>query len=434
MTLHVAIVGAGPAGFYAAEALAKEENVMVDLIDRLPTPYGLIRSGVAPDHQTTKRVTKKYDQTAARDNVRYVGNVSIGEHVSIDELRGLYDAVIIAFGAEGDRPMGVTGEDKEGIYGSFAFVGWYNGHPDFTELDPDLEIESAVVVGNGNVALDCARLLVRTKNEMKVSDIADQAGEAIYQSPVKDVYILGRRGPVQASFSIAEMREMGELEQAKSVVHDDQIPAELPEEGMDPKEARSRRPVLEVLNSFKPNLSGSAEKTVHFEFYRRPVEILGKDKVEGIRVERTRLVDNRAIGTGEMIDIPCQLIVVCIGYVSRDVEGLPMKGGIIENEEGRVAPGVYCVGWAKRGPTGTIGTNRPDAQDVAARVLEDLNGGAGKSGGAGLDELLSGRGVRVTSYDDWNVIDAAEVARAREGAPRRKFLTIPDMLSVIDEA
>jgi len=433
MTLQVAIVGAGPAGFYAAEALAKEEGVQVDLIDRLPTPFGLIRSGVAPDHQTTKKVTKKYDQTAARENVRYVGNVAIGSDVAVDELRELYDAVIIAFGAEGDRPLGLPGEDKEGVYGSFAFVGWYNGHPDFTDLEPNLDIESAVVIGNGNVALDCARLLVRTQNEMKMSDIADQAGEAIYESPVKDVYVLGRRGPVQASFSIAEMREMGELEQGISVVHDEQIPDALPED-MDPKEARSRKPVLEVLQSFKGNRTGQAEKTVHFEFYRRPVEILGGDRVEGIRVERTRLLDNRAVGTGQMIDIPCQLIIGCIGYVSRSVPGLPMKGGIVENVDGRVAPGLYCVGWAKRGPTGTIGTNRPDAQDVAARVLEDLNGGAGKEGGAGLDRLLGGRDVRVTTYDDWNAIDAAEIARAKEGAPRRKFVTIPDMLDIVDEA
>lgn len=433
MTLQVAIVGAGPAGFYAAEALAKVDGVQVDLIDRLPTPYGLIRSGVAPDHQTTKKVTKKYDQTALRDNVRYLGNVFIGQDISVDELRTMYDAVIIAFGAEGDRPMGVPGEDKEGVFGSFAFVGWYNGHPDFTDLEPDLDIETAVVIGNGNVALDCARLLVRTENEMKISDIADPAGDAIYQSPVKDVYILGRRGPVQASFSIAEMREMGELEQGLSVVHDEQIPEALPED-MDPKEARSRRPVLEVLNSFKPNTSGSADKTVHFEFFRQPVEILGDGKVEGVRIEKTELVDGRAVGTGEMIDIPCQLVIACIGYVCRDVEGLPTRGGIIENEEGRVGPGLYCVGWAKRGPTGTIGTNRPDAQDVVARVLEDLDGGSGKPGGKAIDELLAERNVRVTTYGDWSAIDAAEVARAREGAPRRKFLTVPDMLTVVDES
>ncbi|WP_417517364.1 FAD-dependent oxidoreductase [Minwuia sp.] len=433
MTLQVAIIGAGPAGFYAAEALAKEEGVQVDLIDRLPTPHGLIRSGVAPDHQTTKKVTKKYDQTAARENVRYIGNVTMGTDVSVAELRDLYDAVIIAFGAEGDRPIGLPGEDKEGVYGSFAFVGWYNGHPDFTDLAPDLDIDAAVVIGNGNVALDCARLLVRTENEMKASDIADHAGEAIYGSGVKDVYILGRRGPVQASFSIAEMREMGELEQGISVVHDAQIPEALPED-MDPKEARSRKPVLEVLKSFRPNVSGSAAKTVHFEFFCRPVEILGDDRVTGVRVERTRLVDNRAIGTGEMFDIPCQLVIGCIGYVSREVEGLPMEGGVVVNIDGRVDQGLYCVGWAKRGPTGTIGTNRPDAQDVAARVLEDMKGGAGKPGGAGLDALLIDRAIRVTTYDDWSAIDAAEIARAKEGAPRRKFLTIPDMLSVVDEA
>ncbi|PJK31629.1 FAD-dependent oxidoreductase [Minwuia thermotolerans] len=434
MSLKVAIVGAGPAGFYAAEALASaDETVHVDLIDRLPTPHGLIRSGVAPDHQKTKNVTRKYDQTASRDNVRYVGNVMLGRDVSVAELKEIYDAVIIAFGAEGDRPLGVPGEDKEGVYGSFAFVGWYNGHPDFVDLDPDLNTESAVVVGNGNVALDCARLLARTANEMKASDVFEDAGEAMYNSPIRDIYILGRRGPVEASFSIAEMREMGELEQGVSVVHDDQIPEELPED-MDAREARSRKPVLEVLKSFRQNRSGTKPKTVHFEFFLRPVEVLGDDRVTGIRVERTRLENGRAIGTGEIFDIPCGIVITCIGYVSREVEGLPMEWGKIVNEDGRVGPGVYCVGWAKRGPTGTIGTNRPDAQDVARLVIEDLGQGAGKPGGAALDTLLQDRGLRHTDYEDWMKIDEAEQANAPEAAPRRKFVTIPDMLAIVDEA
>ncbi|MDF1733805.1 MAG: FAD-dependent oxidoreductase [Minwuia sp.] len=434
MTMHVAIIGAGPAGFYAAEALAaKGEGVMVDLIDRLPTPHGLIRSGVAPDHQTTKRVTKKYDQTASRENVRYVGNVTLGRDVTMDELRDLYDAVIIAFGAEGDRPMGIPGEDKDGVLGSFAFVGWYNGHPDFVDLDIDLDVSDVVVVGNGNVALDCARLLVRTEDEMKASDLTDEAGEVLFNSPVTDVHLIGRRGPVEASFSIAEMREMGELQRGISLVHDEQIPDGLPAD-MDPKEARARKPVLEVLQSFRGNTRDQAPVAVHFEFFLRPVEVLGDDRVTGIRVERTKLEDGRAVGTGEIFDIPCGMVISCIGYVSRPIDGLPMEYGKVVNDQGRVAPGVYVVGWAKRGPSGTIGTNRPDAQDVVGLLLEDMSDGAGKQGGAGLDAVLIQRGIRRVSYDDWLLIDKAEQDRADPEAPRRKFITIPDMLSVVDES
>lgn len=434
MTMHVAIIGAGPAGFYAAEALAtKGEGVMVDLIDRLPTPHGLIRSGVAPDHQTTKRVTKKYDQTASRENVRYVGNVTLGRDVTMDELRDLYDAVIIAFGAEGDRPMGIPGEDKEGVLGSFAFVGWYNGHPDFVDLDIDLDVSDVAVIGNGNVALDCARLLARTEDEMKASDLTDEAGEVLFNSAVTDVHLIGRRGPVEASFSIAEMREMGELQRGISLVHDDQIPEALPP-GMDPKEARGRKAVLEVLQSFRGNTRDQAPVAVHFEFFLRPVEVLGDDRVTGIRVERTKLEDGRAVGTGEIFDIPCGMVISCIGYVSRPIDGLPMEYGKVVNDRGRVAPGVYVVGWAKRGPSGTIGTNRPDAQDVVTLLLEDMSDGAGKQGGAGLDALLIQRGVRHVSYNDWLVIDQAEQDRADPEAPRRKFITIPDMLSVVDES
>ncbi|MDF1719585.1 MAG: FAD-dependent oxidoreductase [Minwuia sp.] len=434
MTLHVAIIGAGPAGFYAAEALAtKGEDVMVDLIDRLPTPHGLIRSGVAPDHQTTKRVTKKYDQTAARENVRYVGNVSLGRDVTMDQLRELYDAVVIAFGAEGDRPLGVPGEDKEGVLGSFAFVGWYNGHPDFVDLDIDLNVGDVAVIGNGNVALDCARLLARTEDEMKASDLTEEAGEVLFNSAVKDVHLIGRRGPVEASFSIAEMREMGELQRGISLVHDAQIPDSLPD-GMDPKEARARKAVLEVLQSFRGNQRDAAPVGVHFEFFLRPVEILGEDRVTGIRVERTRLEDGKAVGTGDIFDIPCGMVISCIGYLSQPVDGLPMEYGKVSNDQGRVAPGVYVVGWAKRGPSGTIGTNRPDAQDVVGLLLEDMAGGSGKSGGPGLDTLLTERGIRKVTYGEWLVIDTAEQERAGPDAPRRKFITIPDMLSVVDES
>ena len=434
MTLHVAIVGAGPAGFYAAEALSNHgEDVQVDLLDRLPTPYGLIRSGVAPDHQKTKNVARKYDQTAARDNVRYVGNVELGRDFTIDKLREIYDAVIIAFGAEGDRAMGIPGEDKEGVLGSFEFVGWYNGHPDFANAHPDLNTHAAVIVGNGNVALDCARLLVRTEEEMQSSDVAEDAGDKLFNSPVENVTVLGRRGPLEASFSIAEMREMADLQQGISLVRPDQIPTDMPDD-MDPKLARAKKLNLDVLNGFRDNTADMARKSVQFEFFAQPVEVLGDDRVEGLRVERTRLVNGKATGTGETFDIPCGLVVTCIGYVCKPVDGIPMENGVIINDEGRIAPGLYCVGWAKRGPTGTIGTNRPDAQDVVKRLLADIPTGTNKPGGTALDELIANSNIRPITYEEWGFIDEAEMANADIHAPRRKFTSIPEMLSVVDEA
>ena len=277
------------------------------------------------------------------------------------------------------------------------------------------------------------RLIARTKEEMRDSDLVDDAGHVLFNSPVEDVWLLGRRGPVEASFSIAEMREMAELQGGISVVRPEQIPDALPAD-MDPKEARARRPILEVLQKMKDNQPGTMPRTVHFEFFVRPVEVLGDTRVTGLRVERTKLEDGRAVGTGEIWDIPCGLIITCIGYLSQDVPGLPMDRGIVINTDGRVEDGVYVVGWAKRGPSGTIGTNRPDAQDVVKLVLADLADGAGKDGGAGLDRILSDRSVRVVDFDHWQAIDKAEIERATHPSPRRKFVTIPEMLSVIDEA
>ncbi len=434
MSLNVAIVGSGPAGFYTAEALSKGEgaDVRIDIIDRLATPFGLIRAGVAPDHQTTKRVAEAFGRTALRDEVRYFGNVKVGRDVSLDELREVYDAVVLAVGAPFDHLMKVPGEDKLGVYGSAAFVGWYNGHPDFLSLDPDLNTKAVAVIGVGNVAIDVARVLVKTPEEMATSDLPDHAAQAIQAAPITDVYMIGRRGPVEAKFTNVELREMGKLEICDPVVD----PAQLPDtvgEGLDVRDARLKARNLATLHEFAERGQGEKAKRVHFVFYASPVEVLGGEHVEGLRLERTRIEGGRAVGTGEFFEIDCGLVVPSIGYRSVPVPGAPFdeRACVVPNDDGRVADGLYAVGWIKRGPTGIIASNRPDGVTAADHIRADLGAGS-KPGRETLETLLNERQVRVISYADWQKIDAAEVAAATPPAPRRKLVTLDDMLAVLD--
>lgn len=435
--LRVAIIGSGPAGFYTAEALAKgsDDNggVEVDILDRLPTPYGLIRGGVAPDHQSIKGVFRRYEKTALQDNVRFIGNIEVGRDVSLAELRELYDAVVIATGAPFDRALGIPGEDKRGVVGSAAFVGWYNSHPDFAGLDPDLNVSSVVVIGNGNVAVDVCRILVKTRAEMAESDIAPYAEEAIEKAPLGDVWMLGRRGPVEAKFTTKELGELGELERCVALACPEQLPEEVGD--MPDKEAGAKRKNLAHLQGFAACKEGDKPLSLHIKFYAKPVEILGGERVEGIRVERTRVENGRAVGTGETFDIPCQLVIPCIGYRSAPLEGAPFdeSGGRFPNDDGLIEPGLYAVGWARRGPTGTIGTNRPDGIEIAEKILANQSPD-GKPGGAGLDALIAERGLEVVDFSAWQAIEAAEEAAARDPAPRVKFSDIDDMMDVVRSA
>lgn len=430
MTLHLAIVGSGPAGYYTAEAAQKLNggDVRVDIIDRLPTPFGLIRAGVAPDHQSIKAVSRRYEKTALSDTVRFVGNLTVGDGgVSVAELLGLYDAVILATGAPTDRPLGIPGEGLHGVMGSAAFVGWYNGHPDFADLAPPLESDAVAVIGNGNVAIDCARILAKTKDELAGSDIVQHAADALAASHVNHVHIVGRRGPHQVSFTPKELGEMGELHRAAPVVDPAVFPPVAADEALDP----GLRKVVTSLRAFAEAGSDAAKPVqVHFDFFLRPVEVLGTDHVTGLRLERTRLVGDRAEGTGEMLDLPCGMIISCIGYRTLPIAGVPYddRGGRFVNEEGRIAPGLYCVGWARRGPTGTIGTNRPDGFAIADRIAAEIVPG-GKAGRAGLDALAAERGYDLVTFRDWQKIDAAEVAQARDGAPREKFVVVDHMMT-----
>jgi len=429
--LRVAIIGSGPAGYYTAEELAKAENVEVDIIDKLPTPYGLIRGGVAPDHQSIKGVFRRYEKTSLSDNVRFFGNVMIGRDVSLEELRNFYDAVVLATGAPHDRKLGIPGEDKKGVIGSAEFVGWYNSHPEFCDLDPDLDISSVAVIGNGNVAVDVVRVLSKTPEEMAASDLAPYAAEKIHKSPLTDLWMFGRRGPLEAKFTPKEMGELGELQQCVTLTNPNQI-STLTEAEMEALEPVTRKNMVH-LQAFTKNKPEAGKKTLHMEFYAKPLEVLGDDRVTGLKLERTKVDDTgRAVGTGETFIIDCQMVVPCIGYRSSAIEGAKFREdwGSFENDTGKIENGLYVTGWARRGPTGTIGTNRTDGQEVAGRVLAEIKPG-GKAGREGLSALLQDREVLAVSFQDWKKIEAHEEALGKDPCPRQKFHKIEDMLQAI---
>ena len=429
--LHVAIVGAGPAGFYTAEALAKRlGTVAIDIIDRLPTPYGLIRAGVAPDHQSIKAVDRRYAAVLA-GGVRFVGNVEIGDGgVSIEELIGLYDAVVLATGAPRDRPLGIPGENLPGVLGSAAFVGWYNGHPDFADLDVPLGQAGACVIGNGNVAIDVARLLAKTPGELAASDIARHARSALAASAVRDIHIIGRRGPYQASFTPKEMGELGLLERAQPRVAAADLPDAAGDAALDP----GLRKVVGHLRSFAAAPWAGKPVTIDFDFLTRPVAIERHGDALRLIVEATRLDGDVSVGTGVMRSIDCGLIVGCIGYRTAEIPGVlfdTVRGRFV-NDNGHIAPGLYVTGWARRGPSGTIGTNRPDGSEVADEIATEITPGS-RTGGPGLDAVLAARGIRPVTFAGWQAIDAAEIAAATHPAPRDKHVTRAALIAAADD-
>ena len=431
--LHIAIIGSGPAGYYTAEAAQKQwgERVRIDIFDRLPVPYGLIRSGVAPDHQSIKGVSRRYEAVALSENVRFLGNVSVGADISIAELMGLYDAVVLATGAPNDKKLGIPGDDLGNVFGSAAFVGWYNGHPLFAGLDPDLSGEHAVVIGNGNVALDVARILAKQPDEFAGSDIVAHALYQLGASRLGQVTILGRRGPHQIAMTPKELGELAHLARACPRVD----PADLPPEAEDMFLEPGQRKSVMHLRGFAAIPGGfrsECDFEVEFDFFASPRRLIGEGgKVTGIEIERTELDDTgRAVGTGEVYTLPASLVVVCIGYQTSPIPGVPFDeaAGRFANDEGRILPGLYCVGWARRGPSGTIGTNRPDGFGVVERIAEDVSTDSRKEGGDGFDALAKARKLSVVAFDDWQKIEEAEVARARDGAPREKFVDVAEMI------
>ena len=447
---RVAIVGSGPAGFYTAEHLLKAEHVKVevDMIDRLPTPYGLVRAGVAPDHPKIKSVIRVYEKTAARDGFRFFGNVEIGRDVSAPELAARYHAVVFAHGTSTDRHLGIPGEDLPGSHAATDFVAWYNAHPDYAGLEFDLSCETAVVIGNGNVAADLARMLALPGEELEVTDTADHAIEALASSSISEIVVLGRRGPAQAAFTNPEVRELGELTQADIVIDPaemelDPISREFMEEEADPTNRRN----VEIFTEFSQRQPEGKPRRVVLRFLRSPVELQGDGRVERIVVGRNELQRDetgaiRAADTGERETIECGLVLRSIGYKGEPLDGVPFsdKRGVIPNEGGRVmsdgeqVPGLYAVGWIKRGPSGVIGTNKKDAQDTVDNLLADLEKdalpapeAAGDRGA--LEGLLAERKPDHVTFSGWQAIDAAEVERGEpQGRPRVKFCRVDEMV------
>jgi len=430
---HFAVIGSGPAGFYTAEALEKAygEKARVDILDRYPVPYGLIRFGVAPDHQSLKAVSKRYDKVADSAGVDFIGNVAVGSDVSVAELLDLYDAVILAIGAPHDRKLGIPGEDLPGVVGSGAFVGWYNGHPEFADLDPPLGGTHAAVIGNGNVALDCARILSKTRHEFEGSDIVGHALDALDASAIRTVTILGRRGPHQIAMTPKELGELGHLEAAVPIVDLADFPPVEADEALEPGQRKS----VTLLRGFA-DLESNKPKRMVFDFFAKPVRIEGDGKAEKIVVERTELDEKGgARGTGEFYDVAASLVISAIGYSTPPMEGVAYdeRGGKFLNQQGRIGERLYAVGWARRGPTGTIGTNRPDGYEVADQIAAEMPAGSSgdRAGADGLKRLLEGRGVLPTDYDDWRKIEETEVARARPGSPREKFVRVEHWLDAL---
>lgn len=425
---HIAIVGSGPAGYYTAEACRNifGEDARVDVIDRLPVPFGLIRTGVAPDHQSIKAVSRRYEAVALSDTVRFVGNVCIDRDITMAELQSLYDAVVIATGAPQDRPLDLEGADMPGVVGSAEFVGWYNGHPDHARLNPPLSGTHAAVIGNGNVALDVARILAKTQQEFVGSDIVAHAREALAVSNIGHITIVGRRGPHQIAMTPKELAELGRLERAAARVD----PVDLPDENFDAALEPGLRKSVALLRDFA-TAAPDKPVTIDFDFFAMPVAIEGDGWAERLIVERTQLDERgNARGTGERYGIAASLIVSCIGYKTPSIGGVPYdeQRGRFVSDEGRIAQGLYCVGWARRGPTGTIGTNKPDGVMIADKIAQDIDGASDKQGRPGLDALLQARGVDIVTFRDWQNIDAAEIARAPQGAPREKFTDVEDMV------
>jgi ferredoxin--NADP+ reductase len=447
--LRVAVVGSGPAGFYAAGALlaSEEPRVEVDMIERLPTPWGLVRLGVAPDHPNLKAVSRAYEKIAKQPGFRFLGNVHVGGVLQHADLVQLYDAVVYAFGAETDRRLGIPGEDLPGSWAATEFVAWYNAHPDFQHLSFDLSGERAVVIGNGNVALDIARMLALTRDELAPTDATDAAIEAIVGSGIREIVVVGRRGPVQASWTPPELQEMGELAGADIVVD----PAELELEPASEAELAAAGPIvrrnMDVLRDFAARRPAGKPCRIVLRFRRSPVAILGEGRVEAVEVVRNELVPDergriRAVPTEQREVIPCSIVFRSIGYRGVGVPGVPFdeQAGVIPNHEGRVVSGesdslagVYCAGWIKRGPTGVIGTNKKDATETVNLLLEDARARRLPNTSAPPErvlELLEERGVEVVAYGGWEAIDELERGRGEpHGRPRIKLCTWDELLA-----
>ncbi len=452
--VRIAIVGAGPAGFYTAESLLKRSEVVcsIDFFNRLPTPFGLVREGVAPDHQSIKSVVRVYDKIASHPNVRYFGNVTVGADITLSDLRQYYDQIVYAVGAQSDRRMGIEGEDLIGSYPATIFVGWYNGHPDYRDLHFDLSHERVVVVGNGNVAMDVTRILSANPDYLAKTDIADHALEALRASKVREVVVLGRRGPAQAAFTNPELKEFGELEGVSVVVDPADVELDPQSEAALADDKTALRNV-ELLRSYATRAVVAGNRRIVMRFLVSPVEIIGAaGRVAAVRIERNELYQAadgsmRPRGTGQFETLEAGMVLRSVGYKSVPLADVPFDAqrAIIPNVEGRVLreagsshviPGEYVVGWAKRGPSGVIGTNKPDAVQTVDAMVADLPTLAGiddsRRDPALIEALVAERKPDYVTYAHWRKLDTHEVALGTaQGRPRVKVTRVEEMLAVM---
>jgi NADPH-dependent glutamate synthase beta subunit-like oxidoreductase len=432
---QIAVVGAGPAGCYLADALGRKlPEAAIDIYDRLPTPFGLLRGGVAPDHPGTKNLSRQFERLLSKDSVRFRGNVTVGRDVSVYELRGAYDVTVFATGAMVDRRLGIGGEDLPGVYGSARFVGWYNGIPHESGLAPHLG-SSVAIIGNGNVALDIARLLAKSAGELDSADLALQARAAFSAAPVRDIWVIGRRGPEDAAFSSTELAELNQLSRAQALVDPADLPLAWPADEASAADDERRKQVektLAIFHQFAIQTPDAGKPVkVRFVFRAKPIAILGDKEANQIELA---ISGNSADQSHRIMRIPVATVVTAIGYRSEEIPGLPFdeKRGTLANNQGYVAPGIYATGWCRRGAQGVVPANRADALAVAERVLTDLkNARSGeKAGGALIDGLLAQRSIRVIDYAGWQRINLAETtAGAVLNRPREKICRHDDLLA-----
>lgn len=454
--LRVAVIGSGPSGFYAAEHLQEQPGleVQIDMYDRLPTPFGLVRGGVAPDHQKIKSVTRVYDKIAAHPEFRFYGNVEMGRDITHEDLQAYYHAIIYAVGARTDRRMGIPREHLPGSHSATEFVGWYNAHPDFRHLAFDLQAETAAVVGNGNVAMDLARILASPRELLAQTDIAEHALEELAASRIRDIHVLGRRGPAQAAFTNKELKELGELAGVDVIVDPAEVeldPLSAARVAAEPNRTRDRN--LEILREFATRERTGAPVRIHLHFLVSPVEIIGTERVEAVAIVHNELYESedgsiRPRPTERRTTLPLGLVFRAIGYQGVPLPGIPFDAmrGVIPNDRGRIIDpasgdpieGEYVVGWIKRGPQGIIGTNKPDSQETVDMLLGDLRAGnlhkLEVPPRSVLERLLGERRRDFVSYEDWQLIDMLEQERGRaQGAPRVKFARVEEMLHAVQE-
>ncbi len=450
--LLVAIVGSGPSGFYAAEALLKSGlTVKVDMLERLPTPFGLVRSGVAPDHQKLKQAIKLYEKIAHSPDFNLIANVTVGVDISVAQLCASHHAVIFACGAESDRKLGIPGEDLKGSYTATEFVGWYNGHPDYRDCVFDLSHAVAVIIGQGNVAADVGRILAKTVDALKHTDIAQHALDALAESKIKEIHIIGRRGPTQAKFTPKELREFGELPDCHSIVlPEDMILNPESEKELAEKNNIASKKIYDLFCAFsKCDIDHAKSRKCFFNFLMSPKELIGHERLEKIILEKNILsgasFQQSASATGETVELETGLLFRSIGYRGVPLTGVPFADnqGLIPNDKGRVLDSnanivlqMYAAGWIKRGPSGIIGTNRACSVETVECLLHDLtrlDDGNKKAGADAVLSILNDKKHRYINYDEWQKIDAKEIERGKiKGKPREKYTSIRDMLSVID--